>query len=52
MKKRYGLIYVDRHDDGIGDFSSRKKKSFDWYQKVIRTNGEDLTNSVERKEKI
>ena len=21
-----------------------KKKSFDWYKKVIKTNGEDLTN--------
>ena len=42
MKKRYGLIYVDKHDDGSGDFSRRKKKSFDWYKKVIQTNGEDL----------
>lgn len=42
MKKRYGLIYVDRHDDGTGDFSRKRKKSFDWYQKVIATNGEEL----------
>ena len=40
--KRYGLIYVERYDDGTGDFSRRKKKSFDWYKKVIATNGEDL----------
>ena len=41
--KRYGFIYVERYDDGTGDFSRRKKKSFDWYKKVIATNGEDLT---------
>ena len=37
--KRYGFIYVERYDDGTGDFSRRKKKSFDWYKKVIATNG-------------
>lgn len=42
MKKRYGLIYVDRYDDGSGDFSRKKKKSFDWYKNVIETNGNDL----------
>ena len=42
MAKRYGFIYVDKHDDGTGDLSRRKKKSFDWYKKVIATNGEDL----------
>ncbi len=40
--KRYGFIYVDRHDDGSGDFSRRKKDSFAWYAKVCRSNGEDL----------
>ena len=43
MKKRYGFIYVERYDDGTGDFSRRKKKSFDWYKKVIESNGEDLS---------
>ena len=42
MKKRYGFIYVERYDDGTGDFSRRKKKSFDWYRNVIATNGEVL----------
>ncbi len=42
MKKRYGFIYVERYDDGTGDFSRRKKKSFDWYKKVIASNGEVL----------
>lgn len=40
--KRYGFIYVDRHDDGTGDFSRKRKDSFYWYQKVCKTNGEDL----------
>lgn len=40
--KRYGFIYVDRHDDGTGDFSRSKKDSFDWYKKVIASNGEDI----------
>lgn len=40
--KRYGFIYVDRYDDGRGDFTRRKKDSFDWYKKVIATNGESL----------
>lgn len=38
-RKRYGFIYVDRHDDGSGDFSRSRKKSFDWYKQVIANNG-------------
>ena len=40
--KRYGFIYVNRHDDGTGDFSRSRKDSFYWYKKVIASNGEDL----------
>ena len=43
MAKRYGFIYVEKYDDGTGSLARRKKKSFDWYKKVIATNGEDLT---------
>lgn len=39
MKKRYGMIYVDRNNDGSGTLARYKKKSFDWYRQVIRTNG-------------
>lgn len=39
MAKRYGFIYVEKYDDGSGDFSRRRKKSFSWYQDVIKTNG-------------
>lgn len=42
MKKRYGFIYVDRQDDGTGDFSRIRKDSFYWYKDVIKTNGEFL----------
>jgi 6-phospho-beta-glucosidase len=42
MSKRYGFIYVDKDDDGSGTLQRSKKDSFGWYQKVIRTNGEDL----------
>lgn len=39
MKKRYGFIYVDRNDDGSGTLERYKKKSFEWYKRVIGTNG-------------
>ncbi len=42
MDKRYGFIYVDKHNDGTGDLSRRPKKSFYWYKKVIESNGEEL----------
>jgi len=42
MKKRYGFIYVDKDNEGNGTLNRSKKKSFDWYKKVIATNGEDL----------
>lgn len=42
MKKRYGMIYVNKQDDGTGDCSRIRKKSFYWYRRVIETNGEDL----------
>ena len=42
MAKRYGFIYVEKYDDGTGTLARRKKKSFDWYKKVIATNGDDL----------
>lgn len=42
MKKRYGFIYVDKDNEGNGTLDRIKKDSFDWYQKLIATNGEDL----------
>lgn len=42
MSKRYGFIYVDVDDYNKGTYKRVKKKSFDWYKKVIETNGEIL----------
>jgi 6-phospho-beta-glucosidase len=42
MKKRYGFIYVNKQDDGTGDLKRSKKKSFDWYKRVIASNGQNL----------
>lgn len=44
FKKRYGYIYVDCDDNGIGTLKRYKKKSFYWYKKVIESNGEELDN--------
>ena len=43
MSKRYGFIYVDLDDEGHGTLKRSKKDSFDWYKRVIATNGADLT---------
>lgn len=40
--KRYGFIYVDKHDDNSGTQKRSKKKSFDWYRQVIASHGGDL----------
>ncbi|USD14693.1 6-phospho-beta-glucosidase BglA [Priestia megaterium] len=42
MKKRYGMIYVDRDNEGNGSMERYKKDSFNWYKHVIETNGEEL----------
>jgi 6-phospho-beta-glucosidase len=44
MKKRYGFIYVDKHNDGNGTLERYKKKSFEWYKEVISSNGDSLFN--------
>ncbi|MBQ1826908.1 MAG: glycoside hydrolase family 1 protein [Erysipelotrichaceae bacterium] len=42
MAKRYGFIYVDRDNHGEGSQKRVPKKSYYWYQKVVKSNGEDL----------
>ena len=42
MAKRYGLVYVDKDNEGKGTLERRRKDSFYWYQNVIRTNGAEL----------
>ena len=43
MAKRYGFIYVNKYDDGTGDYSRLRKDSFYWYKKVIASDGADLS---------
>ncbi len=42
FKKRYGFIFVNKFDDGSGDFSRKKKDSFYWYKKLIAHNGNNI----------
>jgi 6-phospho-beta-glucosidase len=43
MEKRYGFIYVDKDNKGKGTMKRSPKESYYWYQKVIKSNGEDLS---------
>ncbi len=43
MTKRYGFIYVDRHQDGSGTLKRSRKKSFYWYRDVINSRGASLS---------
>ena len=42
LRKRYGFIYVDRNDDGSGTLERYKKKSYDAYAEIIKSNGASL----------
>ena len=42
MKKRYGMVYVDRNNDGSGSLERVKKDSFYWYKHTIETNGKEV----------
>ncbi|MEI2264396.1 6-phospho-beta-glucosidase [Erwinia sp. CGal63] len=42
LSKRYGFIYVDRDDQGNGTLARKRKKSFWWYQEVIKSQGAAL----------
>ncbi len=42
FKKRYGFVYVNRDEFDLKDLKRIRKKSFFWYQNVIKTNGEEL----------
>lgn len=42
MSKRYGFIYVDLDDFGKGSGQRIRKDSYDWYKKVIASNGKEL----------
>ncbi len=40
--KRYGFIYVNRDNDDLKDLKRLKKKSFFWYNQLIKENAESL----------
>ncbi len=42
IRKRCGMIYVDKDGEGKGTLNRFRKDSFFWYKKVIASNGETL----------
>ncbi len=44
MEKRYGVIFVDRDNQGVGTLRRYKKDSFYWYKDVIQKNGIEVLN--------
>lgn len=50
MKKRYGMIYVDRDNEGNGSMERLRKDSYFWYKDVIASQGENLESDKEKVE--
>ncbi len=42
MRKRYGVVYVNRDNKDLKDLARIPKKSYKWLKKVIHSNGEEL----------
>ena len=42
IEKRYGFIYVDYDNTGAGTGRRMKKDSYDWYRRVVESNGRCL----------
>lgn len=42
MKKRHGMIYVDKDNEGKGTLERIRKASFYWYRDLIANNGENI----------
>lgn len=42
MRKRYGLVYVNRENHDLKDMRRVPKKSYHWFKKVTASNGKDL----------
>lgn len=42
MRKRYGVVYVNRENHNLKDLNRLPKKSFSWLQQVIKSNGAHL----------
>ena len=43
MEEMLYFIYVDKDNQGHGTLKRSKKKSFEWFKKVIASNGDDLS---------
>ena len=42
LEEKLGKRYVDMDDEGKGTMARSKKDSFYWYQKCIKSNGDDI----------
>lgn len=42
MRKRYGVVYVNRENHDLKDLKRIPKKSYNWLKKAIASNGENL----------
>ena len=42
MRKRYGVVYVNRDNHDLKDLKRVPKKSYTWLKEVIHSNGEEL----------
>ena len=42
MRKRYGLVYVNRENHDLKDLKRTTKKSYHWFKNVIATDGKEL----------
>lgn len=43
MRKRYGVVYVNRTNHDLRDLKRFPKKSYHWLKRVIQSNGADLS---------
>jgi 6-phospho-beta-glucosidase len=48
MRKRYGFVYVDKHNDGSGSLRRLRKQSFFHYRELIATNGASVLDEAGR----
>ncbi len=46
MRKRYGVVYVNRENHDLKDMRRIPKKSFWWMKKVIESNGEEMEMDI------
>ena len=42
MRKRYGVVYVNRENHDLKDLRRVPKKSYAWLKKAIHSNGEEM----------